>query len=138
MLAIMARNLSRKRQWAGRRRIAATAGLFALFLQFCASLVPPSAMADMAIPPPEAWGLRLCLADEDVGKQPAKQKSGHVHDQCQLCQTLKTLSWASTPRAINVQPPQQIVDAPRFLPRLFAASLPSAAAFSSRAPPRIA
>ena len=124
--------------WAGRRGIAVTAGLFALLLQFCASLVPTSAMADMVGTPAETWGLRLCLSGEDTGSQPTKQKTDHLHDQCQICQTLQTLNWASTPRAIGVRPPQQVVTAPRFSLQLIAASLPPAAAFSSRAPPRIA
>lgn len=121
-----------------RRQVAAIAGFIALFLQFCAFLAPASAMAGAGVARAESWGLRLCLAGDDTGGRPAKQKTGHLHDQCQICQTLHSLSWANLPRPVDFHLPSDVAAALWTATHQSAAAPFLAAGFSSRAPPAFA
>jgi hypothetical protein len=123
------------KRWKMRRQVAAIAGFVALFLQLCAFLAPASAMAGAGSAPVESWGLRLCLAGDDSGTQPAKQKTDHLHDQCQICQTLQSLGWANLPRPIDIHLPSEAAAALWTATDLYVATPLLAAGFSSRAPP---
>jgi hypothetical protein len=121
-----------------RRQVAAIAGFIALFLQLCAFLAPASAMAGAGAAPVEGWGLRLCLAGGDAGTQPAKQKTDHLHDQCQICQTLQSLGWANLPHPIDIHLPSDAAAALWVSFDQSAATPFLTAGFSSRAPPAFA
>lgn len=126
------------KRWKMRRQVAAIAGFVALFLQLCAFLAPASAMAGAGSAPVESWGLSLCVAGGNTGTQPAKQKTDHLHDQCQICQTLQSLGWASLPRLIDIHLPSDVAAALWAATDLSVTKAFFTAGFSSRAPPAFA